>query len=355
MQRIARAVGAEVPPPSRPASGTAPRASAAPPARDPETPQPRATKNDIPAPRPVEHRDNVTDQTGSSSDVEFVLTDAREQAQRILDESMERARALLEARHGAASEQSVIEVRQAITDLTGEVRSVQERLDRIEALLHEGRSIPTPEARVTAPVAEPVPPRTPGFTVVPLPVAERFAAPVPEQADEAPGLPRSAVPPVRPAAPPPVFTAPPIVTPPPAAPPPPPPAAAVPPIPPPAPPAPAPRAQPQPHDAFDAPSEEDDGPPLATFLPDEGTLILRVIPVSGFQGLMRVQDILANLPFVCHAAVEAYSQGEARLRIELLEATDSDEIAAGLSEGLQEPAYVRGASEVDRELLIALR
>ena len=73
------------------------------------------------------------------------------------------------------------------------------------------------------------------------------------------------------------------------------------------------------------------GTPLATFLPSDGAITLRVAPVAGFQGLMRIQDALTHLPTVRHASVEAYSQGEARLRIELTDPSDSDELAEGLA------------------------
>ena len=92
-----------------------------------------------------------------------------------------------------------------------------------------------------------------------------------------------------------------------------------------------------------------------TFLPSDGAITLRVAPVAGFQGLMRIQDALTRLPVVRHASVEAYSQGEARLRIELADTSDSDEIAEGLARALRGPARVEDASEVNRELLIALR
>jgi len=95
--------------------------------------------------------------------------------------------------------------------------------------------------------------------------------------------------------------------------------------------------------------------PLVTFLPSDGAITLRVAPVPGFQGLMRIQDALTRLPAVRHASVEAYSQGEARLRIELSDTSDSDEIAEGLSRTLRGPARVEDASEVNRELLITLR
>lgn len=116
-------------------------------------------------------------------------------------------------------------------------------------------------------------------------------------------------------------------------------------------------------EAYDEPSEVDaessrvssSHSPLVTFLPSDGAITLRVAPVAGFQGLMRIQDALTRLPAVRHASVEAYSQGEARLRIELSDTSDSDEIAEGLSRALRGPARVEDASEVNRELLIGLR
>lgn len=402
LQRMARAAAAEAAEPADLPRTAVPFASVFPPVPRREEPVPTFRPPVRSEGSRLDNRSTVPDVTDPDADVELILSDAREQAQRILDESMERARALVESRSASpATEQAVREVRSAVAALTAEVRDVQQRLDRIEALLRQERggataaaapagttpatatagtpttspaprprqtpasaafappSVPplvhyepepepgygtapsrepeplAPPASATPPSAPPppapatppppaagpqAPPRTPSFSVVPQrtswPPLEPSDAPESVPAEAAP--PRSAVPPVRPS----------------------PPAADLEP------------------DLGDEPAPgeaEGEEAPIATFLPGEGTLVLRVTPVSGFQGLMRVQDALARLPFVRHAAVEAYSQGEARLRIELIEATDSDEIAAGLSERLQEPAHVRSASEADRELLIALR
>lgn len=94
--------------------------------------------------------------------------------------------------------------------------------------------------------------------------------------------------------------------------------------------------------------------PLATFVPEDGSVVVRVAPVAGFQGLMRVQDALARLRGIRQTAVEAYSQGEARLRLEIGEVTDSDEIADGLAGTLSVPVQVREASEAERSMLIVL-
>ena len=79
-----------------------------------------------------------------------------------------------------------------------------------------------------------------------------------------------------------------------------------------------------------------------------------MFPISGFQGLMRVQDALARLDAVRAATVEAYAQGEARLRIQLGNGAASGELAAGLHERLSQVARVRAASIADRSVLIVL-
>lgn len=89
-------------------------------------------------------------------------------------------------------------------------------------------------------------------------------------------------------------------------------------------------------------------------MPEDGSVIVRVTPVAGFQGLMRVQDALARLPGVHQTAVEAYAQGEARLRLDLSNLTDSDEIAGGLSTTLGLPVRVRDVSEADRIMTVVL-
>ena len=99
--------------------------------------------------------------------------------------------------------------------------------------------------------------------------------------------------------------------------------------------------------------EEEPPGTLATFTPSDGSVLLRAAPVSGFQGLMRLQDALQRIPAVRQATVEAYSQGEARLRLELSANVDSDEIADGLTTGLGQSAMVQEASEEERSITIA--
>lgn len=373
-------------------------------------------------------------------EVEFVLADARERAQRIIDESMERARDLIRQERAAAGPVTGIDprafddLRRGLRGLVTEVRDIQQRLSRIEALLREQNERdarreapaaapaygPAYEERVDGgPAVEPagfasgldVPPAAPAFEP-----AAAWGAPVPprapvyepevsptadedeyadEEFEELPEVPPTSFEPVTsafdelqeelPAAPPAPAAAPPRST-----------FSVVPPqrrewaptsepaaaedldelpeeydagLPPHAPAAFEPvgisgqtgSAAPEPewedveYGAPAAPAAALSSSPLVTFLPSDGAITLRVAPVAGFQGLMRIQDALTRLPAVRHASVEAYSQGEARLRIELADTSDSDEIAAGLARALRGPARVEDASEVNRELLIALR
>ncbi len=314
----------------------------------------------------------------ASQEVEFVLSDARQRAQRILDESMDRARDLMrrEQRYEAQRYEPATpaidpaafdDLRRAIHGLVTEVRDIQQRLARIESLLTAGRN-PEPEPpRVQEPEARYEPPRREG---------PRYAAPAYEPPQQQPPPQREQPPPERyePPGREPERQAPAWYEPPSPA-----------PSPPPADAPPGRRRGERdwvpPHAHGDAPGSavppsreaawqhqrdpygepHDDRAPagaqasIVTFLPEDGGVLLRVTPLAGFQGLMRVQDALTRMDAVRHAAVEAYSQGEARLRLELEEPTDSEELAAGLAGALKEPVYVREASETDRELLIALR
>ncbi len=84
-------------------------------------------------------------------------------------------------------------------------------------------------------------------------------------------------------------------------------------------------------------------------------LTVRVSPVVGFQGLMRVQDAIARVRGVGEAGVEAYSQGEARLRLELVEPLAAAALAAALAERLAQPARVEEASTAERSVRLTLR
>jgi hypothetical protein len=103
------------------------------------------------------------------------------------------------------------------------------------------------------------------------------------------------------------------------------------------------------------PSQASPGEPAGVeFDAGGGTLAVRVFPISGFQGLMRVQDALARVDSVRAATVEAYAQGEARLRLQLGDTTPAGSLAAGLTRRLGQQARVRAASIADRSLLIVL-
>ena len=313
-------------------------------------------------------------------DVELVLSDARERAQAIIDESTERARELIRQER-AASGASVIDprafddLRSGLRNLVTEVRDIQQRLARIEQLirdqneraLHQVARAPISNAPAEPQYAEPqyaeaqyaesdteqaddagyipapAPPRS-SFSVVP-PQRREWGAPDAPDAD-APVRDIEAAPTTTPPAYEPAYEPPQS-----------PPRTVV---------AAAGGLAPEP-DVWDDDAQyadpeyagvahaSDGGSPLVTFLPSDGAITLRVAPVAGFQGLMRVQEALTRLPAVRTAAVDTYSQGEARLHIELADTSDSDEIAEGLSRALGGTARVEDASEVHRELFITLR
>jgi hypothetical protein len=95
-------------------------------------------------------------------------------------------------------------------------------------------------------------------------------------------------------------------------------------------------------------------PAETRFDPAGGALVVRVFPISGFQGLMRVQDALARVSTIRAATVETYAQGEARLRLQLGASIVSSELAAGVQARLGQQAIVRAASIADRSVLIVL-
>ncbi len=94
--------------------------------------------------------------------------------------------------------------------------------------------------------------------------------------------------------------------------------------------------------------------PSVVFAASEGTVILRIAPVAGFQGLMRVQDALAQVPGVREAGVEAYAQGEARLRLQLAGNLDTEQLATSLSGQLGREARLAAASLTDRSITMTL-
>ena len=69
---------------------------------------------------------------------------------------------------------------------------------------------------------------------------------------------------------------------------------------------------------------------------------------------MRVQDTLVRLRAIREASVEAYAQGEARIRPQLAEPVEPASIAGALGEGLGQEARVESASLPERSLQVAL-
>lgn len=111
-------------------------------------------------------------------------------------------------------------------------------------------------------------------------------------------------------------------------------------------PAPAPQA---PAPATDAEATSNEG-----FDPDGGSIALRVSPVAGFQGLMRVQDALGRCRGVREAGVEAYAQGEARLRLHLSDRLSGEQLAKALGEILGRGARVASESISERSIQLTL-
>lgn len=316
---------------------------------------------------------------GPEDEVGLLLSDARERAQAIIDESITRAQELLRAQ---PSSQALERIRRTVADLAVDVRAVHSRLDEIEALIRggavayrapalEARPAPAAYAPPPAPAypapAYPAPPPQPAYPPPPAyttpppayapppvePPAPAHRAPEPIYAPPAPEVPpqpvapASAVPPrpPQPVAPPPAPEA--------SAPPPPPPPAAVEPIapaPPPPPPAAEPVAPPRPVEAPAAPAAA----PSTGFDPAAGSVALRISPVAGFQGLMRVQDALARCHGIREAGVEAYAQGEARLRLHFSEPGDGAQLAASLAETLGRGVRLIAESTSDRTIQLAL-
>ena len=85
-----------------------------------------------------------------------------------------------------------------------------------------------------------------------------------------------------------------------------------------------------------------------------GPVSLRVSPVAGFQGLMRVQDALVRIRGVRVAGVEAYAQGEARLRLRLSASMEAGAISAALADLLGRPTRIVTASTSERTLQLEI-
>ncbi len=91
------------------------------------------------------------------------------------------------------------------------------------------------------------------------------------------------------------------------------------------------------------------------FQPEDGSVLVRVAPVEGFQGLLRVQGVLAQLAGVNQAFVEGYAQGEAQLRLTFDSPVAVGRLAGALGERLGVPVEAADVSEPDRSLRFELR
>ena len=72
------------------------------------------------------------DEPTMDDEVGLLLSDARERAQAIIDESITRAQELLRAQ---PSSQALERIRRTVADLSVDVRAIHSRLDEIEALM----------------------------------------------------------------------------------------------------------------------------------------------------------------------------------------------------------------------------
>jgi hypothetical protein len=275
----------------------------------------------------------------TDDEIELVLADARERANQVIEESVEQARQLLD-RRGSGAQNALIErlgdsvdslsrevgsfrgavdgrlaaVEQRVVDVERGVTGVYNRLDRIESLLGtiaNGESEPTGTAPEPA-TGRPIPaPRTSSSEPRPrLPATPREAEPA---------EPVAATPPPPPATPPPPSA-----------------------------------TEPIPLPAASTPVSPPVNAAETRFDPAGGALVVRVFPISGFQGLMRVQDALARVPTIRAATVETYAQGEARLRLQLGASIASADLATGIEGRLGQHAVVRAASIADRSVLIVV-
>ncbi len=268
---------------------------------------------------------------GEENEIQWLLADARARAQQILDESMAKAEELMTER-SATPAPLLAEIRGSVAELMDGMAEVRERLTRIEALLEERQ--PAKEAG-TERSAQPRPERAP-FSVVSPDAPPSTVPPAPTERSEQVSRAAAAGPtPARRSEPvqatePRGETGPPPET--------------------------VDEGAPSPHTPR-VPPEPTEAPPPAgdePFEPDRGAVVLRVSPVAGFQGLMRVQDALGHLDAIRQATVEAYAQGEARLRLELTAPIRAETIAEDLGRALEQPGRLRSHSIAQRSVEVAL-
>ena len=263
-------------------------------------------------------------------EVAALLAEARARARALIDDSILQAEQLLQRQPNG---QMLERIRRSVTDLVADVRSVHSRLDDIEVLLRR----PAPAAYTAAPVAAaalmpamqppqsailPTAPTPPVPPVVPTPTGPPTPATSPVAA--APGTEPVPIPPVPET---------PIAAP---------------------PPRPAPVAAAPPPSAAPPAAANGSAPSGPGFDPEGGSVALRVALVADFQGLMRLQDALVRINGIRAAGIEAYAQGEARLRLQLAEHIEPEAVAAALSNLLGRPTKVASASMSERILHLTL-
>ena len=100
---------------------------------------------------------------------------------------------------------------------------------------------------------------------------------------------------------------------------------------------------------------EGESPSGVRFQPEDGSVLLRVAPVEGFQGLLRVQGVLAQLPGVRQAFVEGYAEGEAQLRLTFDSALEVAWLGSALGERLGVTVQAADVSEPERSLRLELQ
>ena len=252
-------------------------------------------------------------------EVERILADARARAQQLIDESFADARAQIEALAGGAPPGEPPPAEQPDGELGEKLRSLQELLGDIDALQQVQAEAPpaepeaeAAEAEAEAPPAEPEP-----AAAEPEAAATPPAEPEPEAAVDAPsGASQEPDAPVEPVE----------------------------------------AGEDAGAARVDAvPWDEDADPASVVLRPDDGSVLLRVTPVEGFQGLLRVQGALAQLGGVRQAFVEGYAEGEAQLRVTLDAAVAVEALGAALGERLGVAVRAADVSEAERSLRFELR
>ncbi len=309
--------------------------------REPPQRESRVAEDGPPRARRAPFRAPELPPEATDDDIQLLLTDARARAHQLIDDSVAQAQALLAERSaGDAGQQALERLRAVVATVADEVRAIHRRLDAIEALLR-----PAPPAMPASPASrvepEPPPPSSPPTSPVsrvepdppppspsPTSPASRVG-PEPPPPSPSPTSPASRVEPEPPPEPPPPPASPP-------------PAART---------QPAPQSAPEPVVRAAPPTAE---PPATSFSPDGGSVLLLVSPVSGFAGLMRLQDALVRVTGVSEAGVEAYSQGEARLRIQLSATIVPEELTRTLAEHVGQQARMESASAAERSMQVTL-